>query len=69
MRESCPYCGEMTEMVEVIVKEEGKIVSRGQWISGECKHCSKKIDPETLGFTDVLEEKPDLKAPEEANLP
>lgn len=68
VKESCPYCGEMTEMVEVIIKEKGKVVSRGNWISGTC-HCGKKIDPKTLGVPELIEDKPDLKAPEGVELP
>lgn len=51
IQESCPYCGEMTDMT----------FEDGVWISGTCK-CGKKIDGKSLGILEVVEEKPDLKA-------
>lgn len=59
MKESCPYCGEMTEM---------KLID-GVWVSDVCQNCFKPLDHDYLGIEEVVEKKPDYKAPPEADLP
>jgi len=50
VKESCPYCGEMTEMV----------LKDGVWISGKCTHCKKDLS--LIDVPELVDEKPDLKA-------
>ena len=53
MRESCPFCGEMTEMQLV----------DGVYKSTKCTHCKKDLSK--IVVPELVAEKPDLKAPEE----
>lgn len=52
VKESCPYCGEMTDMVY-----DPKAT---RWKSGSCSHCKKSL---VLDLPELVDEKPDLKAP------
>ena len=54
-KESCPYCGKMTDMV--YIKAENR------WVSGNCEHCGKDLSK--INVPIIVEEKPDLKAPED----
>lgn len=51
-KESCPYCGEMTEMK----------LEKGVWVSGSCEHCKKDLAAVAAAVPEFVEEKPDLKA-------
>ena len=53
--ESCPFCGEMTEMVYLKTED--------CWVSSKCSHCKKDLSK--LNVPVIVEEKPDLKAPED----
>ena len=53
LKESCPFCGEMTEMLLV----------NGVFKSTKCTHCKKDLSK--LNVPLLVEEKPDLKAPED----
>lgn len=52
VKESCPYCGEMTDMR----------LEAGVWISHICLKCGKNIDAKTLGVPELVDEQPDHKA-------
>jgi len=52
IRESCPYCGEMTEM----------ILEKGVWKSTACMHCKKDLKKLADSLPHAVEEKPNLKA-------
>lgn len=57
IKESCPYCGKMTEMLK---KDEC-------YISQKCAHCKKDLSK--IVVPELVDEKPDLKAPPEVELP
>jgi hypothetical protein len=59
--ESCPYCGEMTAMVQ---DPETKVFK-----SGICEHCKKDLAVVAASVPELKEEKPDMKAPNQEVLP
>jgi len=62
LSESCPYCGEMTPMLE-------DSTDKGHWISTKCKHCNKDLAAVAASVPERVDEKPDLKAPDQGVLP
>lgn len=57
IRESCPYCGKMTDMT----------LKKGVWVSGTCIECGKDLTK--INVPELTDAEIDLKAPPEVILP
>lgn len=76
LSESCPYCGQMTSMVkeqydsrEILTADGKKEIPLYHWVSGICEHCKKDLATVASNVPELVDEKPDLRAPDQEVLP